>query len=97
MAKCPTCGLTPPKTNAQRNKFHSMCRELGAFIGLTAGKVKDSIKQEHSGIDEWKMGDKWYRGTKPSEQNDREEYSELIECLIQWAAENVDYVFGERV
>ena len=86
--KCPTCGRSPPKTNDQRKKFHALCGEIGKHIGLTPGKVKESIKEDFYGIDEWKIGNKWYRGVKPSEQSDRAEYSALIEYTLQWAAEN---------
>ena len=93
MSRCPTCGREKPKTNAQRNTFHRMCRELGNHIGLTAGKVKEAVKEDFFGIEEWKIGSKWYRGVRPSELAEREEYSQLIDHLIQFAAENCDYVF----
>ena len=51
MSKCPTCGREKPKTNEQRNKFHAMCTEIGNHIGLTAGKVKEAIKEDFFGID----------------------------------------------
>lgn len=92
--KCPTCGREKPKSQDQRNKFHAMCRELGNHIGLTAGKVKEAIKYDFYGIDEYKVGNKWYRAVKPSEQSPMAEYAELITFTEQWAAENVDYVFG---
>lgn len=70
-----------------------MCRELGLHIGLTPGKVKESVKEDFYGMEEWKIGDRWYRGVKPSEQSERDEYSQLIDHLIQFAAENCEYVF----
>jgi hypothetical protein len=79
----------------QRNKFHAMCRELGNHIGMTPGKVKEAIKADYFGLDEYKIGNKWYRAVKPSEQADREEYSELIDYTMVWAAENLGYVFDE--
>lgn len=86
---CPACGrglLT--KSNEQRRKFHKVCRLIGLEIGLTPGQVKAAIKQDHFGIDEFKMGDKWYRTIQSSEDTDRIEYSELIEAGYRWAAEN---------
>ena len=94
--RCPTCGRTRPKTDMQRNKFHAMCRELGLFIGLTPGKVKEAIKADFFGLDEYKINNTWYRAIKPSEQADKDEYSQLIEYTIQWAAENLDYSFNNE-
>jgi hypothetical protein len=93
MSKCPKCGREKPKTNAQRNTFHRMCRELGNHIGETPGKIKEAIKEDFFGLDDYKIGNKWYRAVKPSEQSERDEYSQLIEFTYQWAAENCDYTF----
>lgn len=57
-------------------------------MGLTPGQVKAAIKQEYFGIDEFKFGNKWYRTVQSSEDTDRLEYAELIECAYRWAAEN---------
>ena len=95
MSKCPTCGREKPKTCEQRNKFHAMCRELGNHIGETPGKIKEAIKADYFGLDEYKIGNKWYRAVKPSEQSDRAEYSDLITFTHQWAAENLQYVFED--
>ena len=92
MAKCPTCGREKPKTNSQRNQFHRLCRVIGNHIGLTPGKVKEAIKEDFYGLDEYKIGNKWYRAVKPSEQSEREEYAELITFTYQWAAENCELV-----
>ena len=73
-----------------------MCRELGSHIGITPGKVKEAIKADYFGLDEYKVGNKWYRAVKPSEQADRAEYSDLIEFTKQWAVENLDYIFDEK-
>ena len=88
MSVCPTCGKAHKKTDAQRNLFHKMCRVIGLHLGLTAGKVKEAIKIDFFGIDEWKVGDKWYRSVKPSESADRGEYSELIDYVPVWCSEN---------
>lgn len=90
MKRCPTCKqtITHDKTHEQRKKFHAICREVGNQIGLTPGQVKAAIKQDHFGIDEFKMGDRWYRIVKSSEDADRIEYSELIEAAYRWGAEN---------
>ena len=70
-----------------------MCRDIGLHIGETPGKIKEAIKQDYFGLDEYKIGNKWYRAVKPSEQADRAEYSDLISFTFQWAAENCEYVF----
>lgn len=70
-----------------------MCGEIGKHIGLTPGKVKEAIKADFFGLDEYKVGNKWYRAVKPSEQADRDEYSGLIDYTRIWAAENCDFVF----
>lgn len=87
---CPTCKrpFRLDKTAEQRDKFHALCRDIGQVIGLTPGQVKAAVKQEFYGLDEFKMGDKWYRTVKSSEDSDRIEYSALIEHAYQWAAEN---------
>jgi hypothetical protein len=87
---CPTC-LRPialSKTHQQRKTFHLMCADIGREIGLTPGQVKSAIKQEHFGLDEFKMGNKWYRTVQSSEDTNRPEYGELIETAYRWAAEN---------
>ena len=90
MKRCPQCNqpITFDKTHEQRKKFHAICREVGNSLGLTPGQVKAAIKQEHFGIDEFKMGDRWYRMVRSSEDTDRIEYSELIEAAYRWGAEN---------
>lgn len=90
MNKCPTCfrPFILDKTAAQRNKFHKLCRQIGKELGETPGRVKEAVKQEHFGLDEFKIGNKWYRRVKSSEDADRIEYSELIETAYRWAAEN---------
>ena len=88
--KCPTC-LRPieyPKTVAQRNKFHALCREIGNMTGNTIAEIKTAVKTYHYGIDEFRVKDKWYRGLRSTEDDGRIEYSELIESAYRWAAEN---------
>ena len=90
MKKCPTC-LRPieyPKTVAQRNKFHAICRAIGRETGNEPGEIKIAVKTYHYGIDEFKVGDKWYRGLRSTEDDNRIPYSELIEAAYRWAAEN---------
>ena len=89
MSKCPACGRAHSKSNEQRNLFHRLCREIGLEVGETPGKVKEAIKSDFFGMDEFKIGEKWYRAVKPSESADRDEYSQLIEYTHQWAAENL--------
>ena len=89
MSVCPTCGRAQSKTHEQRKLFHSLCRDIGLEIGETPGKIKEAIKADFFGMDEFKIGDKWYRAVKPSESADRDEYSQLIEFTNQWAAENL--------
>lgn len=88
--RCPTC-LRPidyPKTIAQRNKFHAICRQIGNQLGNTPAEIKTAIKTYHYGMDEFKVGDKWYRGLRSTEDDGKIEYSELIEVAYRWAAEN---------
>ena len=87
MPRCKLCGQSPHKTDPQRKKFHALCRDIGLELGETPGKVKEAIKQDFFGLDEYKIGDKWYRAVKPSESADKPEYSQLIEFAYQWAAE----------
>lgn len=91
-SRCPTCGRGVDKSNTQRNQFHRLCGLIGDHVGLTAGKVKETIKQEFFGLDEWRLNGKWYRGVRPSESAEMDEYSKLIEYTYQYAAENCDLV-----
>jgi hypothetical protein len=88
ITRCPTCrqAVELDKTKEQRNAFHQLCRMIGKELGETPGHVKAAVKQEHFGIDEFKIGNKWYRTVKSSEDTDRIEYSELIETALRWAA-----------
>lgn len=86
---CPTCGRTYSKTAAQRNEFHRLCRVIGNEVGETPGKIKEAIKADFFGLDEYKVGNKWYRAVKPSESAARDEYSQLIDFAHQWAADNL--------
>ena len=93
--RCRLCGQKAQKTDIQRNKFHAMCRELSKHIGETPGKIKEAIKTDFFGVDEYKLGSKWYRVIRPSESAKRDEYSELIDYTFIWAADNLGYVFNE--
>lgn len=90
MSNCPTCGKPHKKTDEQRNLFHALCRTIGLHVGETPGKIKEAVKADFFGLDEYKIGDKWYRAVKPSEQAPKDEYSQLIDFTYQWAAENLD-------
>lgn len=87
---CPQCKrpFVLNKSHEQRKKFHAICSDLGKEIGLTPGQVKAAIKQDFYGLDEFKMGNKWYRTVQSTEDSERPEYSQLIDFALQWAAEN---------
>lgn len=77
------------KTHTQRKLFHAMCAEAGRALGYTPGQVKEMVKQEHFGRDSIKAPNgKTYDVLQSSEEADRLEYSDLIETLLRWAAEN---------
>lgn len=90
--KCPTCGREKAKTHPQREHFHKLCRLIGKEIGETPGKIKEAIKADFFGLDEYRIGNKWYRAVRPSETAERDEYSALIDYTYQWAAENLQIV-----
>lgn len=77
------------KSHDQRKLFHALCAEAGRSLGYRPGQVKAMVKEEYYGLDQitTKSG-KTYTVTQSSEDSDRLEYSELIECLLQWSAEN---------
>ncbi len=89
---CPTCGREEPKTGQQRRLFHALCARIGREIGLEPGRVKEAIKLDFFGIDEYKIGNKWYRRVKSSEEAGKIEYSELIDFAYRWAADNGVYI-----
>ena len=93
---CPTCGHRQNKSDIQRNLFHALCREIGKEIGLEPGKVKEAVKADFYGIDEFKVGNKWYRGIRSSEDSDRIEYSELIDFAYRWAADAGIYIGDKK-
>ena len=95
--RCQSCGRTVLKTSSQRNEFHRICREIAKEYGDTPGHIKNAIKTVYYGIDEYKIGNKWYRGIQSSEASDKKEYSELIECAIRWAAEELGYQLKGKV
>ena len=96
LSECPLCGRTHQKSHEQRKLFHALCREIGKEVGETPGKIKEAIKADFFGLDEFKIGDRWYRAVKPSEQADRDEYSQLIDFAYQWAAETAGIVILGR-
>lgn len=86
---CPTClrPLFRNKSQQQRNFFHAVCTDIGEQMGLTMGQVKEAVKQEEFGFEEFKAFGRWYRTVQSSEDADRENYSKLIDTAIRWAAE----------
>jgi hypothetical protein len=86
---CPTCKrpMFRNKSQEQRGFFHAICTEIGEQIGMTMGQVKEAVKIEHFGFEEYRIFGKWYRGLQSSEDADRENYSKLIDTAIRWAAE----------
>jgi hypothetical protein len=66
-----------------------MCTDVGKELGYTPGQVKAMVKEEHFGKDTiTSPSGKKYELVQSSEEADRPEYSELIETLLRWAAEN---------
>lgn len=86
---CPTCKrpLFFNKTVEQRGYFHAVCTEIGEQMGLTMGQVKEAVKVEQFGYQEFKAFGQWYRMVQSSEDADRENYSKMIDTAIRWAAE----------
>lgn len=80
------------KTAEQRAKFHVLCERIGKELGETPAHVKGAVKQSLYGFDEFKIGNQWYRIVRSSEDNDRPQYSDLIEHAYLWAAERGVYV-----
>lgn len=94
--KCPTCQREKPKSNVQRRKFHAMCHDIGKFAGETPGKIKEAIKQDYFGMENYMIGTKWYKAVRPSESAQMAEYADLITYTLQWAAENLNYVIEDK-
>lgn len=87
MANCPLCGKSLAKTHEQRKLFHTLCKKIGDHIGLSLRQVKEAIKEDFFGVDEYEIaGKKYYRVTSSEEPN-REGYTALIEFTYMWAAE----------
>lgn len=77
------------KTHEQRKLFHKLCSDAGKELGYTPGQVKAMVKEEYFGLDTiTTRSGKTYTVVQSSEEADRPEYSELIECLLRWCAEN---------
>ena len=80
--------MSQSKTDKQRSFFHCLCADIGKELGYTPSEIKQMIKQWHYGFDEKKIGNNWYRVLRSTEEDDKEQYSELIEAAQRWAAEN---------
>lgn len=78
----------PDKTRAQRAMFHVLCENIGKELGCTPGEVKQYVKQYHYGIDEKKVGNMWYKSVRSTEDDNKVQYTALIEAAHRWAAEN---------
>lgn len=77
------------KTHEQRKLFHALCAEVGKELGYSPGQVKEMVKEDYFGRDEIVTpSGKRYSVVKSSEDADRMEYSELIDHLIMWSAQN---------
>lgn len=78
------------KTHTQRKLFHALCTEAGRELGYTPGQVKEIVKREHFGTETLtdRQGRVYRDVVQSSEEADRTEYSDLIETLLRWAAEN---------
>ncbi len=94
MAKCPTCRrvLVANKTHEQRKKFHKMCEQIGLHVGLTMRQVKEAIKEDYFGVDEYEAAGKRYSRVTSSEEPSKAGYSALIEFTYQWAAERCQLI-----
>ena len=89
---CPTCGREEAKSHDQRKLFHALCFKIGTKLGMEPGMVKEAIKTDFFGIDEFRIGNKWYRRVKSSEDAGKTEYSALIDYAYRWAAEQGVYI-----
>lgn len=78
----------PNKSNEQRGLFHALCEEIGKALGNTPAEIKTAVKQYHYGIDEKKIGKDWCRILRSTEDDDRAQYTALIEAAYRWASEN---------
>lgn len=76
------------KTAEQRNWFHRLCEIAGEAYGVPGWKVKEAVKVEMFGQDVVTIGGKPRVVTRSSESLSRKEYAEMIERLIQMAAED---------
>lgn len=87
--------ISPPdKSRTQRAKFHVLCEGIGSELGNTPAEIKTAIKQYHYGIDEKKIGNDWCRILRSTEEDNREQYSALIEAALRWGAENGVHIEG---
>ena len=93
IASCIGCRKEYDDDSRQR-LLHRDCSVL-YWIARKDASNKEAIKADYFGLDEFKVGEKWYRAVKPSEQAERAEYADLITYTMQWAAENCEYVFED--
>lgn len=76
------------KSDRQRGIFHALCREIGKPLGYTEAEIKDLIKEDFLGYTEIKIGDRWRRVLRSTEQLDKGDYSGLIEYVDVWRGLN---------
>lgn len=74
------------KSDQQRAYFHLLLTMCESYYGVRMGKIKEAVKQECFGTDEVIIGGKKKVVTRSSEDANKDEYSDLIECLIEMAA-----------
>jgi len=78
----------PDKSRAQRGKFHVLCEEIGCSFGYTPGEIKQFIKQYHYGHETRTVRGVVYTFLRSTEDDDKAQYSALIEAAMRWGAEN---------
>lgn len=81
--------LGKAKTDAQRGKFHALCRELALQIGETEGTVKALAKAKLMGTRQVKFHglEITVPDSDSSERYSKKQYSQLIEILYWLASE----------
>ena len=80
--------LKPRRTRNQNDLLWPLCRALGAEVGLTAEEMYEEAACEIFGYELMKFrGHARKRPLKRPSKADRDEYSQIIDLLYQWAAE----------